>query len=178
MTTNKVKCGQGKCPFTDEFCMSGDCPYDHDVLKKQKKINISEGNVKEDDINVANNVAQRNLQDLTEQWKKGKIKKAKYWVKYRNGNIDIWELSEGIPIESKPEIIEVLAPVLSFEEWQQMKAFCEEFNALEVAEENQKLKELLEACKRVITEDIVFNHKGDIPYSYVKILSRIDEVLK
>jgi hypothetical protein len=43
MTTNKV-CGKGKCKFTDEFCASGDCPYDTE--------------------NVANNVAQRNSQDL------------------------------------------------------------------------------------------------------------------
>ena len=58
---------------------------------------------------------------LTEQWKKGELKKNKYWVKYKNGKIDTWELSEGITIESKPEIIEVLAPVPSFEEWQKMK---------------------------------------------------------
>lgn len=98
MTTNKVQCGQGKCPFTDEFCASGDCPYDTE------------------------NVAQRNSQDLTEQWKKGELEQAKYWVKYRNGNIDIWELSEGIPIESRPEITEVLAPILSFEQWQELKS--------------------------------------------------------
>lgn len=58
--------------------------------------------------------------NYTEKWKKGELKKAKYWVKYRNGNIDIWELSEGITIESKPEIIEVLAPVPSFEQWQSL----------------------------------------------------------
>lgn len=121
MTTNKVQCGQGKCPFTDEFCASGDCPY------------------------VANNVAQRNSQDLTEQWKKGELKKAKYWVKYRNGNIDIWELSEGIPIESRPEITEVLAPILSFEQWQELKSHDEKAT-IKLGEkiiENDKLKELL-----------------------------------
>lgn len=68
---------------------------------------------------------------LTEQWKKGELKKNKYWVKYKNGKIDTWELSEGITIESKPEIIEVLAPVPSYEEW-------------------QELKELLKECKRYI----------------------------
>ena len=25
-----IKCGYGNCPFTDEFCASGDCPYDPD----------------------------------------------------------------------------------------------------------------------------------------------------
>lgn len=98
-----------------------------------------------DNINVAKNVAQRNSQDLTAQWKKGKIKKAKYWVKYRNGNIDIWELSEGITIESKPEIIEVLAPVLSFEECKDLKLHDEKAT-IKLGEkiiENDKLKELL-----------------------------------
>lgn len=133
MTTNKV-CGKGKCKFTDEFCASGDCPYDtDDMLKNQKKINTSEGNVKLDDIS------------LTAQWRKGKIKKAKYWVKYRNGNIDIWELSEGITIESKPEIIEVLAPVLSFEECKDLKLHDEKAT-IKLGEkiiENDKLKSLL-----------------------------------
>lgn len=75
MTTNKVQCGQGKCPFTDEFCASGDCPYDTDnMLKNNENFNTSEGNVKED--NTFNNqkreenhtfcktnIAQRNSQD-------------------------------------------------------------------------------------------------------------------
>ena len=176
MTTNKVKCGQGKCPFTDEFCASGDCPYDtDDKLNKTENFNILERNVKENDINVANNVVQRNSQDLTEQWKKGELPRGEYYVENNNGVIgSLYNLDNN----GWYNIKEVLAPVPSYEEWQQMKAFCEGFNALEVAEENQKLKELLEACKRVITEDIVFNHKGDMPYSYAKILSRIDEVLQ
>ena len=68
---------------------------------------------------------------LTEQRKKGELKKNKYWVKYKNGKIDTWELSEGITIESKPEIIEVLAPVPSFEE-------------------NQQLKEVLKECREIL----------------------------
>lgn len=184
MTTNKVKCGQGKCPFTDEFCASGDCPYDHDVLKKQKKINISEGNVKEDDINVA----QRNSQDLTAQWKKGKIKKAKYWVKYRNGNIDIWELSEGITIESKPEIIEVLAPVLSFEECNKLQNSLEHekmrathyYKTLtEIEDENEKLEELLKECKQRFETYKRVKPCGEyMIYDLEYLTSKIDEVLR
>ncbi len=37
-------------------------------------------------------------------------------------------------------------PVPSFEEWQQLRKFLEEFNALEVAKKNQQLRELLEEC--------------------------------
>jgi hypothetical protein len=34
-------------------------------------------------------------------------------------------------------------PVPSYEEWQQLHKFLEEFNALDVAKENQQLKEML-----------------------------------
>lgn len=47
--------------FTAEQIMSEE--WEINMLKNKKKINISEGNVKENDINVANNVAQRNSQD-------------------------------------------------------------------------------------------------------------------
>ena len=96
----------------------------------------------------------KEISDLTEQWKKGELKKDKYWVKYRSGKIDIWELSEGTPIESRPEIVEVLAPVPSYEEWKQLRKWCEEFNALDVAKENQQLKELLKECQ----EHLCYHH--------------------
>ena len=113
------------------------------------------------------------MTDLTEKWKKGELKKNKYWVKYKNGKIDTWELSEGITIESKPEIIEVLAPVPSYQEWQETlraldaarKAIkmedktinrlvnsgkqCNYKNA-QLAEENQQLKELLLECREIL----------------------------
>lgn len=250
MTTNKVKCGQGKCPFTDEFCASGDCPYDHDVLKKQKKINISEGNVKDDniksgktkhgdfivkyleegshykvkEINVMENVAQRNSQDservadtsktidhiadvnkkvsLTEQWKKGKLPKSNYWIKYISGKIDIWWLSEGVPIETRPEISEVLAEVPDYLMWknyvngyceeheynlklqeenERLKKWVEEFNALNVAKENQKLKELLKECDQQLYEysDVCLQEGYEIEREEVlKLKTKIDEVLK
>ena len=152
--------------------------------------------------NLANNVAQAKVQDnvkkshileeneaklekttqdvqkkclsLTEQWKKGKIKKAKYWVKYRNGNIDIWELSEGITIESKPEIIEVLAPVLSFEECKDLKLHDEKAT-IKLGEkiiENDKLKELLKRCRDFINYEVPDHCIDDV------LIDKIDEVLK
>ena len=75
MTTNKV-CGQGKCPFTDEFCMSGDCPYDID--------------------NVTNNVAQRNSQDsdhIVETTEKVTVEKEVYEAVLRN-TLRVNELEE------------------------------------------------------------------------------------
>ena len=133
-----------------------------------------------DDVNVANNVAQRNSQDLTELWKKGELKKAKYWVKYRNGNIDIWELSEGITIESKPEIIEVLAPVLSFEECKDLKLHDEKAT-IKLGEkiiENDKLKELL---KEWIHYYPIILHKYEDIFKtkdIIELYDRTREVLK
>ena len=71
--------------------------------------------------------------------------------------------------------LEVLAPVPSWEQWQQMKAFCEEFNALNVVEENQKLKELLKECREVVefTKTIVNKHTW-----FDKILIKINGALK
>ena len=60
---------------------------------------------------------------LTEQWDKGKLPEGDYYIKRRNGdflydNIDtcgVWRNS------IDEDILEVLAPVPSFKEWQKMK---------------------------------------------------------
>lgn len=161
MTTNKV-CGKGKCKFTDEFCASGDCPYDHYVLKNQKKINILEGNVKEDDINVTNNVAQLNSQDLTEQLKKGELPEDAYYVTYYKNDtpeVDIYRRVYSLYDDSKvrftiPQVNKVLAPVPSYEEYLSLTYAKEEDEKIiaEYEKENQKLKELLKECNKTFFE--------------------------
>jgi hypothetical protein len=96
----------------------------------------------------------KEMSDLTELWKKGELKPNTYYCKIKDNDYIFrlnyeqgmffdyfWERMEYDDIE------EILAPVPSYEEWQQMKAFCEEFNALDVAEENQQLKEMLLKCR-------------------------------
>lgn len=136
-------------------------------------------------INVAKNVAQRNSQDLTELWKKGELEQGYYYTKYtpsvgepfveielKNYLIDLAKVRDA-------ETVEVLAPVPSFNEWQQMKAFCEEFNALNVAEENQKLKELLKECREYIVNTPVYPQGDDNKQAEIHILvDKINEVLK
>lgn len=114
--------------------------------------------------------------NLNEIWKKGELEEGHYYLK-DNEYIFIDHFN-GVSFEETCdfEIKEVLAPVPSFNEWQQMKAFCEEFNALDVAEENQQLKELLKECREVIEW-----YKGDCGYKDVpteRTLARIEEVLK
>lgn len=76
---------------------------------------------------------------LTEQWKKGELEQGEYWCKITES-----PYVERVYLPCCDDIIlEVLAPVPTYEKWQQLRKFLEEFNALEVAEENQQLKELL-----------------------------------
>jgi hypothetical protein len=49
----------------------------------------------------------------------------------------------------------------------QLRQFCEEFNALKVAEENAKLKECLKNCRELFDT-----------WDYPNIVKEIDEVLK
>ena len=62
----------------------------------------------------------------------------------------------------------------------QLRQFCEEFNALNVAKENQKLKSLLKKCRACVTRQIY----GGPTRQYWegvfddKLLTKIDEVLK
>lgn len=92
--------------------------------------------------------------NYTEKWRKGELKTGWYYVKNEFGSIFVSEYSKGYDhinerIEKDfftevSDITEIICEVPSYEKWQQMKAFCEEFNALEVAEENRSLKEKLE----------------------------------
>ena len=90
--------------------------------------------------------------NLTEQWKKGELPRGEYYVENNDGVIgSLYNLDNN----GWYNIKEVLAPVPSWEQWQQMKAFCEEFNALNVAEENQQLKELLKDCSEFLYEVLI-----------------------
>lgn len=126
------------------------------------------------------------MTDLTEQWKNGELKKNKYWVKYKNGKIDSWELSEGITIESKPEIIEVLAPVPSYEEWQRVLHYAGKYeyeytscvmDYENLKQENQQLKELLKECRPYFDALVEKRLKLEyIPQVY-KLLTKIDNAI-
>lgn len=61
-------------------------------------------------------------------------------------------------------------PIPTYRELQQLKKFCEEFNALNVSKENQKLKELLKECKEYI-DGIDWNVDNR------EFFAKIDEVL-
>jgi hypothetical protein len=60
-----------------------------------------------------------------------------------------------------------------------MKAFCEEFNALNVAEENQRLKSLLKDCREYVVNTPVYPQGDDNKQAEIhRLVDKINEVLK
>lgn len=122
--------------------------------------------------------------NLTEQWKEGKLEQGWYYANddgertiiyifEKNGSV----LGDDFDLKAT-DWIKPIAPVPSLEQWQQMKAFCEEFNALEVSEENQQLKKLLTdiCCELVDDEEDMTN--GLLQYFNTDVIDRIKEALK
>lgn len=113
---------------------------------------------------------------LTEQWKKGELESGYYYIVVKQvefpNRIDFYNSSATVwSYHSNDCVKEVLAPVPSYEEWQQLHKFLEEFNALDVAKENQHLKELLKECKEHLC-----HHYCQITVG--KLEKKIEEVLK
>lgn len=136
-------------------------------------------------INVANNVARRNSQDLTEQWKKSKLETGEeYWVILT----DEWYfLSPGVPVRAfyscdcefegylDNDIKEVLAPVPSYEEWQSLNELLDSMQDTNkaLAHRLNMLKKLLKECKFYIGYDTYeFDEKVN------KLITKIDEALR
>lgn len=75
--------------------------------------------------NVANNVANENSQDLTEQWKKGELPPRYYYIKDNKNKIEIDEYVQWYKERGQKswksfvyyKVMEVLAPVPTFDEW-------------------------------------------------------------
>lgn len=119
---------------------------------------------------------------LTEQLKKGKLKKGKYYVKTQEDNIcELMFDDEGHWYDfgwdcwlGDDYVKEVLAPVPSYEEWQEeqkslkvlAEAYCKE------KEENQQLKKLLKRCRDFINYEVPDHCIDDV------LLDKIDEMLK
>ena len=124
---------------------------------------------------------------LTEQWNKGKLPEGDYYIKRRNGylpydNID----SRGVWRNSIDEdIVEVLAPVPSYDEWQELSKQRNQLirdvkDLAYIQEENQQLKELLKECRYNVATDledaIMCESNVDIEY-FEYLLTRIDNAI-
>lgn len=96
--------------------------------------------------------------NLTEQLKKGELKDGDYYVKTRQGIIiiDYFDVDE-FSYDTNHYVEEVLAPVPSYEEWQELskqrnKLIRDVKDLAYIQEENQRLKELLKECNETFFE--------------------------
>ena len=109
---------------------------------------------------------------LTEQWKKGELESGWYYVKGADGLIGMMSdyALYRVNLEHPDNEITLLAKMPTYEEWQQLIKFLEEFNALEVAKENEWLKELLKECREASLD--YGNHSGNY-----ELYDRIDNAI-
>lgn len=138
---------------------------------------------KNNNINVANNVAQRNSQDLTEQWKKGKLSFGRYYIKDINDEIFADSYTNngfinGFEDFFDSEISEVLAPVPSYGDCLINEALIKDLSKKvnKLIEENNKLKELIKECSLLLRKQ-TSNDEVDFKES-VMLVSKIEEVLE
>lgn len=124
------------------------------------------------------------MTNLTEKWGKGELPDGDYYIKRRNGstlydNID----SRGVWRNSIDEdIIEVLAEVPSFEQWQEYKEANDSmFDTIKMLNkdnykleaENTKLKDLLKECKLAIFDYPPY----DLASDKIRLQIKINQVL-
>jgi hypothetical protein len=114
--------------------------------------------------------------NLTEQWKKGKLPEGYYYVKDGENMIaeylDGYFYNNGEPMTSfNGGVDEVLAPVPSYEELQNMNKAVNECMAanIKLVEQNAQLKELLKECYIAINEGSFWDE--------CDVLQKIDKAL-
>lgn len=138
--------------------------------------------------NVAKNVANENSQDLTEQWKQGKLI-GEYWC----------EITESpypervyLPTCDNDIIVKVLAPVPSYEEWQASEKYNKHLEEViktyerkekqhtddaiaynELAKENAQLKDSIHSM--LFTDDVVQDRYDKIKEENQKLKELLKE---
>lgn len=126
-------------------------------------------------------------EELTKDWKEGKLKSGLYWVKFK-GKIVIAEctvfgdVSRPFEIETKTDfmikISKVLAPVPTYDEYKAMQeqlnkegTWYTEISYKTIKKENNQLRDLLRECKR----HLYFQKK--INNEVITLLTRINSAL-
>ena len=118
---------------------------------------------------------------LTEQWKKGELESGFYYVYLKY--LEMFDIAgsstlSGILERGNENSIEVLAPVPSYEEWQEkqksLKVLAETY--CKEKEENQKLKELLNECKHMIIAYSI-NHDTFAKEKVIDTVKQIDNAI-
>jgi hypothetical protein len=128
------------------------------------------------------------MTDLTEQWKKGELPIGWYYIKLWKGcNVIDYFIGNQFLRYDDSDIVEVIAPVPTFDEWQEkLRALDAAYETIKMEDEtinrlvrsgkqcnyeNAQLKELLKDCQ----EKILLMDYDSIK---IEILQKINEVLK
>ena len=122
---------------------------------------------------------------LTEQWKKGERPEGYYYIKLPSGKMEIishdsFQYLESETIKNKTE---VLAPVPSYEDWQELNKQRNQFirdikDLAHIQEENQRLKDVIsKMCMELVDPDDDMSN-GLAEYFNQDLLLEIHEVLK
>lgn len=143
-------------------------------LNKTENFNISEGNIKEDNIS------------LTEKLKTGELKTGFYYVYLKHLKMfDIAGSStlSGILERGNENSVEVLAKVPSYQEYLESESHCAVYSEVNksLKEENQQIKELLRECGNQLYEyaDVCLQEGYEIEREEVlKLKNKIDEALE
>lgn len=117
-------------------------------------------------------------EQLTEQWKKSELPYAEYYIKLGGGEYtnDVWDIDGWQSFNKKGDVVvEVLAPVPSYDEWKATYNCMLENEVLRL--KNAQLKELLKECKEVIKNVDTYYGNYDSTNGYL-VINKIDEVLK
>lgn len=171
-----------------------DIPVDDMVYRSKSK--------QQSTINI--NIANEKAQDLTEQWKNGELEwDREYYVDLDNsGKIKQLYLDEDgdffdgmidYSLKNKP-YMEVLAPVPSYEEWEQLQNWADftndyhelrekleiaEYKNAELNERIEKLEKLLKECKEAIEKaQKNYGYDDSIVEILEPVTNKIDEALQ
>lgn len=186
-----------------------DIPVDDLVYRTKEKPqdNVKKSHIttqKEPKSEKTTQDVQKNCLSLTEQWKKGELDMGYYYFRHTNDNIYFgWFESEYIYESgySESDVKEVLAPVPSYEEWQdlELNAYKEGWSdGCEMTEQRtkkhymkfykkkydkkiHKLKELLKECKDKFVSYKKICEQEELLFALLEVnglLTKIDEVLK
>ena len=143
---------------------------------------------------VANNVAQANSQDLTEKWKKGELEIDKnYYLRFADGTEEIQLYVGAFLMRADNEVVEVLAPVPSYQEYMSLVFYKEDLTkACKMRDkiikkyediddwwkkENQQLKELLKECRTCLKVEYTFSASKTEEKILLDLLTKINKTI-
>lgn len=123
--------------------------------------------------------------NLTEQWKNGELENGEYFALTNLGieKIEFIKEHNGFGFDEIEWVLEVLAPVPSYEQWQSLNEIIDSMNDTNkaLAHRLNMLKELLKECGEWI-EFMEEKSRADENYKgtmyFKNLLTKIDEVLK